>query len=177
MIPRPGTAKLTAIKTAWKFACIYCMKLVLWSNRMVGLCIFHFLWDHWAHSGYFKTRILLKPVLRGVCSLASYIQYRCIWRDIIKPNLRFFFFSEHHVNSRVSLSRSSRDSLKQFEISVPRHIRFAELRKKISLTASFQKWIYNLTPKFGDILKILWKRGAISPLFYNILLPVVRFTC
>ena len=32
--------------------------------------------------------------------------------------------------SRLSLSRIQRDSLKYFEISVPRHIRFAELRKK-----------------------------------------------
>ena len=33
------------------------------------------------------------------------------------------------VNSRLSLSRSRRDPLKHFEISVLRHIRFAELRK------------------------------------------------
>ena len=32
--------------------------------------------------------------------------------------------------SRLPLSRSPRDCLKFFEISVPRHIRFAELRKK-----------------------------------------------
>ena len=32
--------------------------------------------------------------------------------------------------SRLSLSRIPRDSLKYFEISVPRHIRFAELRNK-----------------------------------------------
>ena len=36
-----------------------------------------------------------------------------------------------HINySRLWLSRNSRDSLKQFEISVPRHIRFAELKQK-----------------------------------------------
>ena len=33
--------------------------------------------------------------------------------------------------SRLSLSRIPWDSLKYFEISVPRHIRFAELRKKL----------------------------------------------
>ena len=32
--------------------------------------------------------------------------------------------------SRLSLSRIPRDSMKSFEISVPRHIRYAELRKK-----------------------------------------------
>ena len=34
--------------------------------------------------------------------------------------------------SRLPLSRSPRDSLKYIEISVPRHIRFAELRKNKS---------------------------------------------
>ena len=34
------------------------------------------------------------------------------------------------IYSQLSLSRIPRDSLKYFEISVPRHIRFAELRKK-----------------------------------------------
>ena len=43
--------------------------------------------------------------------------------------LRFFFFS-FCIYSRLSLSRIPRDSLKYFEISVVRHIRFAELRKK-----------------------------------------------
>ena len=31
-----------------------------------------FLWDHWAHSGYFENKIPLKPALGGVCSLANY---------------------------------------------------------------------------------------------------------
>ena len=35
------------------------------------------------------------------------------------------------VYSRLSLSRTPRDSMKYFEISVPRHIRFGELRKKV----------------------------------------------
>ena len=34
---------------------------------------FHFLWDHWAHSGYFVNRLSPKPVLGGACSLANYI--------------------------------------------------------------------------------------------------------
>ena len=34
--------------------------------------------------------------------------------------------------SRLSLSRTPRDSIKYFEISVPRHIRFAEFRKNYS---------------------------------------------
>ena len=35
--------------------------------------------------------------------------------------------------SRLSLSRTPRDSMKHFEISVVRHIRFTELRKKQSI--------------------------------------------
>ena len=35
------------------------------------------------------------------------------------------------IRSTVDLSRIPRDSIKYFEISVPRHIRFAELRKKL----------------------------------------------
>ena len=55
------------------------------------------------------------------------------------------FFSPH---SRLPLSRSPRDSLKYFEISVTRHIRFAELRKNISnshisqMNMYFDFWIY-----------------------------------
>ena len=45
-------------------------------------------------------------------------------------------------------------------------------------TATFNKCICNLTPEVKELLKILWKRvGAISPLFHNILLPAVRFSC
>ena len=36
--------------------------------------------------------------------------------------------------SRLSLSRTPRDSMKHFEISILRHIRFAELRKTINRT-------------------------------------------
>ena len=41
--------------------------------------------------------------------------------------------------SRLSLSQSPRDSLKHFKISVPRHIRFAELRKTLNRTTTFNK--------------------------------------
>ena len=51
---------------------------------------------------------------------------------------------------------------------------------KINRTTTFHKCIRNLTPGVRSILKILWKRGEIapiSPLFHNILLPIVRFSC
>ena len=41
--------------------------------------------------------------------------------------------------SRLSLSRTPRDSMKHFEISVLRHIRFAELRKTINRTTTFNR--------------------------------------
>ena len=65
--------------------------------------------------------------------------------------------------SRLSLSRIPRDFLKYFEISVHRHIRFTEFRKKMNRTATFNKCICNLTPEVRDILKILLKRGEIAP--------------
>ena len=34
--------------------------------------IFYFLWDHWAHPGYFENRIPLKPALGDVCTFANY---------------------------------------------------------------------------------------------------------
>ena len=43
--------------------------------------------------------------------------------------------------SRLSLSRT-RDSMKHFEISVLRHIRFAEMRKTINRTATFNRMNY-----------------------------------
>ena len=49
------------------------------------------------------------------------------------------------------------------------------IEEKINRT-TFRKWIVCWTPDVNDILKILWKSGE-SPLFHNILLPVVRFPC
>ena len=61
--------------------------------------------------------------------------------------------------SRLSSSRTPRDSLKYIEIPVVRHIRFPELRKKINLTIKCPKFICNLTPLHKIyILKLFWKR-------------------
>ena len=60
------------------------------------------------------------------------------------------------IYSRLSLSRILRDSLKYFETSVLRHIRFAELRKKLIRLTTFNKYMCNGTLEVGDILKILW---------------------
>ena len=67
------------------------------------------------------------------------------------------------IYSRLSLSRSRRDPLKHFEISVPRHIRCAELRiipiKKTNFTFEHVIWLL----KFEIYVEILWKRGEIAP--------------
>ena len=90
-------------------------------------------------------------------------------------NLRSFRYERipiKIISSRLSLSRIPRDSLEYFEISVLRHIRFAELRKKklIRLT-TFNKYICNWTIEVSDILKILWKRGGASfPQYFYMLL-------
>ena len=63
--------------------------------------------------------------------------YTAVYEETIKLSLRFsflcvFFVSKGNIlYSRLSLSRIPRDSLKYFEISIVRHIRFAELRQKI----------------------------------------------
>ena len=80
-------------------------------------------------------------------------------------------------DSQLSLSRIQ-SSLKYLKISVPRHIRFAKLRKN----KSNNHISCNLTLEVRYIENIVEERrncslGAISPLFHNILLPVVRFSC
>ena len=79
------------------------------------------------------------------------------------PSAEFLLYVGPTIYSRLSLSRIPRDSLKYFEISVPRHIRFEELRKKIIRTTEFNKFICNWTLEVRDIVKILWKRGTIAP--------------
>ena len=65
--------------------------------------------------------------------------------------------------NRLSLSRIPRDSLKHFEISVPRDVRVAEVRKTINWIATFNKWICYLTLEVRNMYKIMWKRGEIAP--------------
>ena len=94
----------------------------------------------------------------------------------------FFVYCMKRNYGRLPLSRSQRDPLKHFEIFVPRHIRFAELRKK----EFEQPHVTNICViellKLEIIENIVEKRrncslGAISPFFHNIFLHVVRFTC
>ena len=65
--------------------------------------------------------------------------------------------------SRLSLSRNPKDCLKHFEISVLRHIRFAELRKIINPTTTFNRMNLKFDSQVRDLLKILRERGEIAP--------------
>ena len=49
--------------------------------------------------------------------------------QFMRLRILFAYLTRDVLYSRLSLSRSRRDPLKHFEISVLRHIRFAELRK------------------------------------------------
>ena len=100
----------------------------------------------------------------GLC-----IQQRCdfSWHDSILLSIVTEIIKsiceDRKKYSRLSLSRIPRDSLKYFEISVLRHVRFAELRKKLIRLITFNKYMCNWTLEVRDILKILWKRGEIAP--------------
>ena len=103
--------------------------------------------------------------------------FRTVWGSgyqtchLVK-NARFFFqtnfglqiilmvYYSISIYSRLSLSWSQRDPLKNFEISALRHIRFAELRQ-IPIKLSNEHVIWLLYQKY--MLKILWKRGEIAP--------------
>ena len=73
----------------------------------------------------------------------------------------------------------SKDHLKHSEISVLRHIRFAELRKiqieQPNFTNKYVIWLLKLKIYTENIVEN--GRRAISPLIHNILLPEVRFPC
>ena len=56
------------------------------------------------------------------------------------------------------------------------------IEEKIIRTTTFKKYICNWTPEVRYSKNIVEKRrncslGTISPLFHNIFLPVVRFSC
>ena len=93
-------------------------------------------------------------------------------------NVKFYLDENHNtVDSRYL---EFQGTLEHFEISVPRNIRVAEVRKAINRTTPFNEWIRNLTPEVRDIENIVEKRrncswGAISTLFHIILLPLLRF--
>ena len=70
--------------------------------------------------------------------MSQYLEPRPYCFIIVFSFVIFFYLVKLNVSvklkeikySRLSLSRIPRDSLKYFEISIPRHIRFAELKKK-----------------------------------------------
>ena len=76
--------------------------------------------------------------------------------------------------SQLSLSRSQRDSLEHFEISLIRHIRSGKLWKRQVEQPNFRKkyiLFHSLSWKY--ILKILWKRREIAPLEQYLLIATI----
>ena len=98
-----------------------------------------------------------------ITSVATFEPWPSSSKRKLTRESRRCFLPSYYTYSRLSLSRIPRDSLKHFEISVPRHIRVAEVRKTINRTTTFNKWVCNLTPKVRNIYKIMWKRGEIAP--------------
>ena len=73
---------------------------------------------------------LYSSSLQLVLVLFGVIDAHCVPHKRMRIGVSVLFSELSFQYSRLSLSRSPRDSLKYFEISVPRHIRFAELKKK-----------------------------------------------
>ena len=123
-------------------------------------------------------------MLASIGGSNEYLQFM-FWAEILKIS---GFLSENYqcwgvkfsIYSRLSLSRIPRDSLKHFEISVLRHIRFAELRKKLIWLTTFNKYMCYWTFEVRYIENIVEKRrncslGAISSLFHNIFYMLLVF--
>ena len=75
--------------------------------------------------------------------------------------------------SWLLLSRNPRDSLEYFEISVPLHIRFAELKKTINQTTTFNKWICISTPEVKRYIENIVEKEQFllfSTIFWYLLL-------
>ena len=88
---------------------------------------------------------------------------------IIEPTLK------QRKYSRLSLSRSRMDPLKHFEISVLRHIRFAELRKYQSNNQISQM---NMSFDYFSekyMLKILWKMIEIAEEQFHLLSTICSY--
>ena len=73
----------------------------------------------------------------------------------------------------ISNSKGLSEILRDIRTSTYQNCRIEE---KINRTTTFNKCICNWTLEIRDILKILWKRGEIAPLFHNILLLALRIS-
>ena len=87
-----------------------------------------------------------------------------------------------HLQSTLVISNSNglSEILRDIHTST---YQICRIEEKLNLTTTFNKSICNLTPEVKRYIKnIVEKRrnyslGAISPLFHNVLLPVIRFSC
>ena len=89
----------------------------------------------------------------------------CIWTDHTKT---YPWDTDTNIQSTIVISKYKRlpDILRDIRTST---YQFCRIEQSTSRTTTFYTLICNLTPGVRDILKILWKRGEIAPLFHNIL--------
>ena len=79
-----------------------------------------------------------------------------------------------HIKSTLVISNSKglSEILRDIRTSTYQIWRIEE---KIIQTTTFNKYMCNWSLEVRDILKILWKRGEISPLFHNIFYLLLDF--
>ena len=137
---------------SWIFPNLFFYVSFLDISKFIFLCVF---------PGYFQ--IYLSMCLSWIFpNLSFYVSFldisKFIFLCVFPGYFQIFFLCV--IYSLLSLPQTPRDSLKYFEISIPRHIRFADLRKNKSNNGIS---LQNFTPEVvRDILKILWKRGEIA---------------
>ena len=122
---------------------------------------------------------LITPDMRGVSW--KYFSYCSIKSDDVA-----FLMSTHNICFHAEIIVDYRYLKSKVFLKYFRYIRTSTYQicriEQINRITTFHKWICNLTPEVRYIKNIVEKRwncslGAISPLFQNIFLPVVRFTC
>ena len=93
----------------------------------------------------------------------------CLLRNLHEVSGPIFLGNIRKIQSTLIISNSKGLSKILWDIRTSTY-QICRLEEKINRTTAFNKYIRNWTLAVRDMLKILWKRGAIFPLFHNILL-------
>ena len=144
---------------------------VLGRNRLISNCLSK------RHVEYYSLSFFRASVFSYLTFvLPLFVLHLFFWyfRKVELRDYSIFLSSLIQSTPVISKSKGPSEIFRDIRSST---YQICRIEEKINRTTTFHKAVYNLTPEVRDILKILWKRGAISPLFHNILLPVVRFSC
>ena len=115
---------------------MFVVNMTFISSREVKKCIFHSCLRHSWNIHFFTSLDEIKVIFTPniwISSIYYFKIYSALLPAFWKGSQLCFstvLYTAFLLYSRLSLSRIPRDPLKYFEISVARHIRFAELRKK-----------------------------------------------